>query len=285
MECRSLSRAGLTAEALRQVDHLIAGCGGLVMEILRHTAGASTLKEDQDQRLSEADQLADRILREQLSALVPGSSGYSEEGGEFGSPRASMHVRWLIDPVDGTRPATLGGAFAVSIGALLVEDERPLAAVGWVYVPTLSLLYRGILAEDGSECLLNGSPASAERLTPEILPRRHLAVNSDWHAVRPGRLPMKLAAMGATAVHLVHLVHPGSDVAAAALTRYRPYDAAGALPVAVAGGCSVYLLDAHGRPAEQAEDPLAFLYAGSRRPGEPAPWALVATPEAAEALR
>ena len=82
----------------------------------------------------------DRLLREQLAAVAPASGGYSEEGGWFG--RRDAPLRWLVDPVDGTRAATLGGGFAVSVGALIEETGRPAAAAGWVYVPTLFALFR-----------------------------------------------------------------------------------------------------------------------------------------------
>src|SRR5438128_2239298 len=110
----TLLHAGLGPEVLHQIDHLVVGCGGFVKELISYTAGASELKDDGGQRLSAADRLVDQLLRERLLALVPGSSGYSEEGGAFGE-RGEGRVRWLIDPVDGTRPATLGGAFAVCV--------------------------------------------------------------------------------------------------------------------------------------------------------------------------
>jgi fructose-1,6-bisphosphatase/inositol monophosphatase family enzyme len=269
---------------IREIDHLVVGVGGLVHELIRFTGGASTRKDAAGERLTVADTLADRLLRESLLQLCPRSSGYSEEGGAFGSPSAGFHVRWQVDPVDGTRPATLGGAFAVSIGALLLDGDRPLGAAGWVYLPTLSILYRALVGPGFSDCRLNGEPAQADALALADLPSHYLAVGSDWHRLGAGAHPLKLSAPGATAVHLTQLVQPGSDVAATVLTRYRPYDAAGGLVVAASGGCQLYLLE-HGSPRSAPLDLLEFLRGGDLTPDKYGPPVLVCRPAVAAALR
>lgn len=279
-----LTDAGVTAAVVEEIDHLVVGVGGLVHELIRFTAGASTRKDAAGQRLTVADTLADRLLRESLLQLCPQSSGYSEEGGTFGQAVSGLQVRWQVDPVDGTRPATLGGAFAVSIGALIVDGEQPVAAAGWVYLPTLSVLYRAFLAPGFADCRLNGQPAVAEHLPAAALSTRYLAVGSDWHRLGAGAHPLKLSAPGATAVHLTQLVHPGSDVAATVLTRYRPYDAAGGVVVAVAGGCELYQLK-DGQPEAEPLDPLAFLRAGDLTPDQYGPAVLVCRAATAAALR
>jgi len=276
--------AGLSARVICEIDHLVVGVGGLVHELIRFTSGASTRKDAAGQRLTVADTLADRLLRESLLAFCPSSSGYSEEAGTFGREGSGLRIRWQVDPVDGTRPATLGGAFAVSIGALVLDGEVPVAAAGWVYLPTLSTLYRAFLSPDCRDCRLNGNPVVAELAAANELPNRYLAVGSDWHLLGTGPHPFKLSAPGATAVHLTQLVHPGSDVAATILTRYKPYDAAGGLVVAAAGGCELYLMES-GAPGLSPLDPLTFLRAGDLRPAHYGPAVLVCPPATAEALR
>lgn len=280
-----LSEAGLTAAVLSRIQHLLIGCGGFVRELIRHTGGASTSKDDPEQRLSAADELVDTLVREELLRLLPHSRGYSEEGGHFGDAQKGLHVHWLLDPVDGTRPALLGGAFAVSLGALVLDGETPLAALGWVYVPSLGALYHGRIGAGEALCQINGQPAAVDAsVTPENLRHRYLATESNWHAVSPRPLPLKLSAAGSTAVHLTRLIHPESDVAAVGLTHYHSYDAAGALPAAVAGGAGIYPLDAHARPATDELDPLGFLYAGSQAPKDLGPHVMVCAPEVAEML-
>jgi fructose-1,6-bisphosphatase/inositol monophosphatase family enzyme len=279
------SQAGFTAEVVREIDHLVIGVGGLIRELLAFTAGASTVKDSSGQRLSAADVLADRLLRESLVRLVPGSAGYSEEGGRFGATREAATVRWQVDPLDGTRPATLGGAYAVSVGALIVHEGEPVGALGWVYVPALSALYQGAITAGWSDCRLNGRPVEAEALEPQDLATRYVAVGSDWHGLRTAHLPMKLSAPGATAVHLTQLVHPLSDVGAAVLSRYRAYDAAGGIPVAIAGGCALYALDRQGLPGAEPLDPLRFLLEQDVAPGRMGPATLVCRPSVAAAFR
>lgn len=276
--------AGLSAEVIQEIDHLVVGVGGLVHELIRFTAGASSLKDSAGQRLTVADTLADRLLRESLLQFCPGSSGYSEEAGAFGKDGDGVRIHWQVDPVDGTRPATLGGAFAVSIGALLLDGERPVAAAGWVYLPTLSALYRAFVAPGFSDCRLNDQPVTAEPVSPTDLRRQYLAVGSDWHRLGAGGHPFKLSAPGATAVHLTQLVHPSSDVAATVLSRYKPYDAAGGIVVAAAGGCELYPME-HGKPGPAPLDPLAFLRSGDLSPCQYGPAVLVCRPAIAHALR
>lgn len=275
-----LSQAGFTPPVMRAVDHLIVGCGGFVKELISFTAGASSLKGESGQRLSAADELVDQLLRERLLQLLPGSGGYSEEGGDFGAAGAA--VRWLLDPLDGTRPALLGGAFAVCAGALVYHQGVPAAALGWVYVPTLSALYRGVISPAGSECRLNGRPVAAPPVPEGELARRYLVVGSDWHRA-PMDAPLKLSAPGATAVHLTQLVHAQSDVAAVVLSRYRGYDAAAGLVVACAGGCEVRPADPQGGWSGPVP-PLEFLAGLDRSPGEWGPRALVGHPAVLAAL-
>ncbi len=285
-EADLLADAGLTPAVLEELDSLVVGSGGFVRELIAFTGGASTVKEGgTGQRVSAADVLLDRLLRERLVALVPGSGGYSEEGGRFGSPGGP--VRWLVDPVDGTRPATLGGAFAVCVAALVMGEGRARAAAGWVYVPTLSALFRGVLAPGRVECLLNGRPAAALACgNRDELRNRYLAVGSNWRTEWLPRCAMKLSAPGATAVHLVQLVQPGSDVAAATLTRYRPHDAAAGLVVAAAGGAEVFRLpEAGGGPAGPAEEPLAVLGELEAAPETWGPRLVVAAPGVSACLR
>ncbi len=279
-----LEEAGFTPEVLAQIDELLVGCGGFARELIRFTGGASTVKDDPGQRLSAADVWIDQLLRDGLTRLVPGCSGYSEEAHHFGDLREGLHVRWMLDPIDGTRPALLGGAFAISAGGVVLQDRRAVAAVGWLYVPTLSALYRGILAPGRRECTLNGVPVAAETgLTRKTLSHRYLVVNSDWHSEQVPGCTMKVSAPGATAVHLTQLVQPAADVAAVLLSRYHPYDAAAGLAVALAGDCALFPVTAQPERSEPL-DLLEILTGWCGRESIYADRYLVATPEVAALL-
>ncbi len=275
----ALAQAGLNAETMGAVEQLVVACGGLVRELLAFTGGSSAVKDGTGQRVTAADAMADRLLRDRLPELLPGSGGYSEEGGFFGAWEAAR-VRWLVDPLDGTRPATLGGAFGISVAALVYTRGEVTAAAGWVYVPSLGALYRGLLAPDRWESTRNGLPVHADgEIAAADLPFSYLAAGSDWHRAPLARCPMKLSAPGATAVHLTQLVQAGSDVAAVYLSRYRPYDAAGGLAVAAGGGASVYPVAAGGQPSAEPSETLRWLGELAQKPSVLAPRALVCTPE------
>lgn len=232
---------GITPQAVAELETLLVGCGGLIRELLQYSGGASSAKDD-GQRLSVADRLVDRLLRERLVELFPGCSGYSEEEGKFGVPGGSTRLRWHIDPLDGTRSATQGGLYCVSAGALILDHDRPTVGLGWIYLPTLGVLYRGLLGPAGGVSEANGLPTMVERdLTPDKLTKRYLAVGSDWHGDGFPRL-CKVTAPGATAAHLTQLARPGSDVVGVVLTRYHPYDAFGGLVIAAGAGAELFRL-------------------------------------------
>ena len=271
-------RAGLTSAVLAEIDHLVVGCGGFARELLRYTSGASTVKGASRERLSAADTRVDRLLRSELTALVPGSCGYSEEGGHFGTPSDDAQVHWLIDPIDGTRPALMGGAYAVSVCGLVIDAGEPQGAVGWVYVPPLQCLYRGIYRGEFREALLNGEALAPPAVPPpDEWPHRFLAVDSDGLMAAPrSRVPWKLTAPGASAVHLTQLIHPDTDVLAVRLSRYRPYDVAAGLVITGALGLGIYDVESDGLTAPVCHDLLPFLFAGDRAPNTRGPRMLVA---------
>lgn len=274
-----LTHAGFTPEALARVDRLMVGAGGFVRELLTYTGLESETKGDSGERLSAADTAVDLLLREQVQALFPGSAGYSEEGGAFGVRTGGLQVRWSLDPLDGTRPALLGGAYAVCAGALVVNNDHPVAALGWVYLPNLSTLYRGIVAPGYTECLLNGRPVHAPEIPPDRHGHHYLAVGSDWTKAALPRNPFKLSAPGATSIHLTQLVHPASDTAAVIISRYRSYDAAAALPIVAAGGCEIRPVGGNAKISSEPVPVLWFLAELDRTPTEPGPRALVARPD------
>ena len=231
-----LTNAGLTRAAMAEIGLLLVGCGGMAREVLAFSGYSTEEKSTPGQRVSAADSLIDSVLRERLPQLVPGSSGYSEEGGRFGQ-RIGALVRWQVDPLDGTRPASLGSAFAVSVGALVWEAEAPVAAVGWIYVPTIGALYQGVWTPVFSECLRNGVPAQAVGVSGADA--RYLAVDSNFRSEWLGASAPKITVPGATALNLAHLAFPPSDVFAVILSSYRPYDAFAGLVIAVAAGCEI----------------------------------------------
>src|ERR1700722_9884683 len=75
--------------------------------------------------VTEADRATEAYLRRELSRLFPDAQIVGEEGGITGS---ATDVRWVIDPIDGTKAYVTGvPLWGVLLG--LVLDDRPVA--GW----------------------------------------------------------------------------------------------------------------------------------------------------------
>ncbi len=77
--------------------------------------------------VTEADMVADRILRRDLMAAFPDDGWLSEESTDDGE-RLSCSRVWIVDPLDGTREFVAGRAeFMVSVA--LVVDGAPVVGV------------------------------------------------------------------------------------------------------------------------------------------------------------
>lgn len=99
--------------------------------------------------VTTADLAVQKFLNEKLTALVPGSAFFGEEGD---SVPASAAYLWIVDPIDGTTNFSRGiGECCISV-ALLREEEPVL---GMVYNPYGEKLYSAVKGE-GAQC--NGQP-------------------------------------------------------------------------------------------------------------------------------
>ena len=107
--------------------------------------------KDPDQPVTDADEEADRVIREVLIGGRPEYGWLSEETAD--SPeRLGRQRLWVVDPIDGTNSFVKGIAeFAVSIG--LVEGDR--AVLGVVCNPATGEVYHAV---DGGGAFLNGAP-------------------------------------------------------------------------------------------------------------------------------
>ncbi|MHB8468392.1 MAG: inositol monophosphatase family protein [Gaiellaceae bacterium] len=79
--------------------------------------------------VTDADRAVERALRERIAAERPGESVLGEEEGDEGGD-----VRWIVDPIDGTRNFSRG----IAVWATLISLERGgLAVCGVVSAPAL----------------------------------------------------------------------------------------------------------------------------------------------------
>src|SRR5437879_9798345 len=73
--------------------------------------------------VTDADRAVERALRERIAAERPGETVLGEEEGDEGggfAAAASSPVRWILDPIDGTKNFTRG----IPVWATLIALER-----------------------------------------------------------------------------------------------------------------------------------------------------------------
>jgi myo-inositol-1(or 4)-monophosphatase len=111
-----------------------------------------TAKSSPTDLVSEADHVAERLIRERLAAARPDDGFLGEEGGD---EAGTSGLRWVVDPLDGTINFLFGiPQWAVSIAC---EDERG-TFVGVIYDPMRDELWS---AERDGPALLDGRPIQA----------------------------------------------------------------------------------------------------------------------------
>ena len=126
-----------------------------------HEAGRLTLASFQtypeaefksdDSPVTVADRRAEELIRARIESRFPDHAVLGEEFGDKSAEASSL--RWIVDPIDGTKAFMRGvPLYAVLLG-LEIEGE---CALGAAYFPALDEL---IYAATGHGCRWNGRPA------------------------------------------------------------------------------------------------------------------------------
>jgi histidinol phosphatase-like enzyme (inositol monophosphatase family) len=110
-----------------------------------------------------ADRSAETFLRDEISRRYP---DHGILGEEFGETRAGADIRWILDPIDGTRSFVRGVPL---YGVLIGIEIEGVPAVGVAHFPALG---ETVGAARGEGCIWNGRPARVSAVT-EL---RHAAV-------------------------------------------------------------------------------------------------------------
>lgn len=113
-------------------------------EILPRYQNTSISTKPDGTEVTEADQQAERAIREKIEAAYPGHSIMGEEYGV--KEQADSAYQWVIDPVDGTAWFTLGMATFGTLIALLQHGEPVL---GVIHFPVLE---ETVYASKGNGC-------------------------------------------------------------------------------------------------------------------------------------
>lgn len=111
------------------------------------------LKAD-DSPVTLADQETERVLREMIREYYP---AHGIQGEEWGTENAEAPIRWVIDPIDGTKAFLAGIPTFVTLVALCYEGI-PLSGV--IDQPVLEERWVGVC---GSPTLFNGKPLTRQQ--------------------------------------------------------------------------------------------------------------------------
>jgi myo-inositol-1(or 4)-monophosphatase len=180
--------------------------------------------------VTEADEVADRVLRRGIMDAFPNDSWLSEESADNLSRLQNARV-WIVDPLDGTREFIAGRPeFMVSVG--LVVQGRP--TVGVCINPITSEVYSAVAGRgawlDGSAMQVNKSTELSE--TPTVVSRSEMRRG----LLEPFADILLLEAMGGMANKLM-AVASGRACATFTTRRRCEWDlAAGTLILQEAGG-------------------------------------------------
>lgn len=197
----------------------------------RFRDGGDVRFKSADQPVTEADLVADDMLRLMLLQARPDYGWLSEETADS-TDRLSRRRVWVVDPIDGTNSFIAGiPEFVVSVG--LVEEGITLAAA--VYNPITDELYRAVRGE--------GAERSGERIrvAPSVpAGEKPVMLASRWE-IEAGVFDAyaeswRVVAMGSTAYRMLK-VADGSAHAFVSPAYKHEWDVCGAaLIVSEAGG-------------------------------------------------
>ncbi len=191
--------------------------------------GFSIQRKSSHELVTEADLLANQLLKKKLSAAVPEAGWLSEECVDD-KARLQKRCIWIVDPIDGTKEFIKGlPEFAISVA--LAEHGIPVLAV--VYNPLTDQMF---WAQQSQGAYLNGQaircqPSPREKL--QLLASRSEVARGEWAAFTEHS---EIKALGSIAYKLA-LVAAGLADATFSLGPKNEWDiAAGVLLVTEAGG-------------------------------------------------
>lgn len=125
-------------QLLKETIVATRAAGQAIMQFYRNDFNVAD--KSPDNPVTDADLAADKLLHEQLVALLPAAGWLSEETAD-NADRLKQRRVWVVDPLDGTKEFVMGvPEFSVSVA--LVDDGEPVLAV--VYNPATGELYSAL---------------------------------------------------------------------------------------------------------------------------------------------
>jgi len=212
--------------------------------------------------VTEGDLAVNRMVIERVQADFPGYDVLGEEE----SYEAGGDYVWVVDPIDGTVPFSIGMPTSTFLLALVDKDNgQPVVAV--IYDPYLDQLYH---ATKGGGAYLNGMPAHTSKdatFLKSYMTLHGPILITDQVNYHPGRVWDKLRSDGAGLLNMSSGAYTGAkiatgEVAAIAMANGKPWDSATlCLLIEEAGGVTSDLV---GQPRRYDEHGLGFVAAANQ---------------------
>jgi histidinol-phosphatase len=211
----------------------VLSAGELALSLFREGVGARAEKKPDHSPVTEADRAVEQALRGFVAARFPKAAFFGEE---TGGDEARPGLRFVVDPIDGTRAFTRGlPTRSILVG--IEHDGVPIAGVA--YLPAASDLFSAVI---GHGVYGNGRPlrvSSTRRLADALVCHGGLAQFTDADCFdqleRLAKCTYTQRGLGDFAGYRALLLAQADAVIDPAI---QPYDiAAAAVMVREAGGC------------------------------------------------
>lgn len=205
----------MTDTLATRIGEIAAEAGALALA--RFRTEVKRWEKSPGQLVCEIDLAVDAMLRERLSALLPGAGWLSEETADNPDRLDCEHI-WVVDPIDGTRDYLRGRpGWAVSVA--LVERGQPVVGVlaapardeHWMAVSGQGAWRNGIRLHAADRRELSGARVPADALSK---------ADRDFVTVaKPNSIALRMAMVAAGEADLLATLRWGHewDIAAAVL--------------------------------------------------------------------
>ncbi|MGM0463003.1 MAG: inositol monophosphatase family protein [Fibrobacterota bacterium] len=144
------------ADELKLAKNIAVEVGTYQLKEQKNISSIS-LKSDRSP-VTEVDENSEKMIRDAICAAYPQDGFLGEEGGE---KSGSNQRKWIVDPIDGTRPYIRG---IPTFSTLIALEDAGRIVAGVVNLPALGECY---YAARGSGAYCNGAPVQVSS-TPNI---------------------------------------------------------------------------------------------------------------------
>lgn len=149
-----ISRIG-GSEGLRALEDIVRRAGDAALKHFQQ--GVVPEKKADRSPVTVADREAEQIIRDHVLSVYPDAGFLGEETGSHGEDTA---IRFIVDPIDGTRAFVRGWS---TWSVLLGIEAEGVPVVGIAYMPAAGDFF---VAVQGRGATHNGSPVRVSKIRP-----------------------------------------------------------------------------------------------------------------------